>query len=289
MRAVLLRTTPLERLLVILPLIVLLWSTVCIASDFEDGMVAARRGDYKTAAALYTRAASKGETGAQSALGLLYHEGIGVPQDYSQAALWFRKAADNGDSLGQFFLGQMYRNGQGLPQDYKQAELWFRKSADQGNPLAYPSLGEMYEKGQGIPQNYVEAYKWYNLAAQNLSDEEIRGVGDNFIKARDRAAAKIKEARIQARQSQKPNIKVCVDGPQHLRQVDDWEQKNYVADVRPLGFDTPEQLAESYIGDCSYVIGVLPLASMDKGIINFMQSNLDYMKWWLQNRREKKN
>jgi hypothetical protein len=83
--------------------------------------------------------------------------------------------------------------------------------------------------------------------------------------------------------------RLVIDGPRALRQVDEWEQKNYVADLKRLGVPvTPEQLAESYIGDCSYWISAISLINIDKGTINFLRTNLDYMKWWLQNRREKK-
>jgi TPR repeat protein len=325
-RTVLQRKNPVKRLLIILPYAVLLWSTVCLAGDYDDGLAAYLRGDYKTALALLAKAASKGEDKAQLQLGFMYFHGQGVAQDYRQAEVWIRKAADQGNQLAQMQLsdmyrdgtgvpqddslavlwirkvanqgdpmvqvrlGEMYREGRGVAQDYNQALLLFRKAADQGLGMAQHLLGMMYENGEGIPQNYIEAYKWYNLALaeKNRSGIETKGLPELAIKGRDRAAEKIKEAQIQARQSQKPNMKACITGPQDLRQVDEWERKNYVADVKQLGFDTPEQLAESYIGDCSYVIGVLSLASMDKSTISLMQTNLDYMKWWLQNRRDKK-
>ena len=149
-----------KRMLIILPFIVPLWSAACFAADYEDGWAAYKRGDYKTAVALFTRAADKGNVLAQTTLGVLYCKGQGVSQDYKQALVWLRKAADQGESRAQLLLGQMY------------------------------------EQGKGGPQNYADAYKWYSRAAADSSlDKEVR---DLAIKGRDNAAEKIKEAQNQA-------------------------------------------------------------------------------------------
>ena len=46
--------------LMIFPFVLFLWSAVCFAGEFEDGRAAYKRGDYKTAVALYTKAANSG-------------------------------------------------------------------------------------------------------------------------------------------------------------------------------------------------------------------------------------
>jgi hypothetical protein len=166
-----------KRLLIILPFIVLLGSATCFAGDYEDGWAAHKRGDYKTALPLFTRAANKGNALAQTTLGLLYYNGRGVSQDYEQAIMWLRKAADQGQSGAQLLLG------------------------------------EMYEQGKGSPQNYAEAYKWYSLAAADSSlDKEVRDIA---IKGRDNAAEKIKEVQNQAQQSQQPDAKACLRDQKH--------------------------------------------------------------------------
>jgi TPR repeat protein len=108
--------------------LLLSWSIVSFAGEFDDGLAAYNRGDYKTALALFTKAANKGDAAAQTGLGLMYSYGEGVPQDYNQAMLWFRKAADQGYAKAQYILGAAYNNGQGVPQDYNQAASWFRKA-----------------------------------------------------------------------------------------------------------------------------------------------------------------
>src|SRR3974390_3814249 len=71
-------------------------SAACFAGDFEDGQAAYKRGDYKTAMTIWTRAANKGDARTQTALGVMYENGRGVQRDYEQATFWYRKAADQG-------------------------------------------------------------------------------------------------------------------------------------------------------------------------------------------------
>jgi predicted aspartyl protease len=54
--------------------------------------------------------------------------------------LWYRKAADQGLDNAQFSLGVMYHNGEGVPQDLAQAGAWYRKAAKQGNADAQKHL-----------------------------------------------------------------------------------------------------------------------------------------------------
>jgi uncharacterized protein len=162
--------------LIMFPLVLLLASAICFASDYEDGQAAYNRGDYKTAVALFTKAGNKGDARAQTLLGAMYAYGQGVPQDYKQALLWLRKAADQGCADAQFSLGFIYEQGQGVSQDYNQAASWYRKAADQGDTYAQSTLGDMYSHGQGVPQDYVEAHKWFNLAAASASDKSVRSL-----------------------------------------------------------------------------------------------------------------
>jgi TPR repeat protein len=48
-----------------------------------------------------------------------------------QAANWYLKAAGKGNVWAQSRLGEMYAEGLGVPQDYVQAHLWFNLAASQ--------------------------------------------------------------------------------------------------------------------------------------------------------------
>lgn len=109
--------------------------------------------------------AQAGDAIAQYNLGLLYHEGQGVPKDYAEAATWWRKAADQGDATAQWSLGTLYNFGQGVPRDYRQAAFWYLQAADQGNAEAQVYLGQLYDLGQGVQQDYTQAAVWYRKSA----------------------------------------------------------------------------------------------------------------------------
>ena len=76
--------------------------------------------------------AEQGDAEAQTALGAMYYESLGVPKDYQLALKWHRRAAEQGDAHGQFSLGVMYALGKGVPQDYVLAHKWYNLAAAQG-------------------------------------------------------------------------------------------------------------------------------------------------------------
>src|SRR6266576_6357511 len=80
--------------------------------------------------------AKKGDKEAQTALGNLYFEGVGVPQDDKEGFKWYRRAAEEGDAVGQNNLGACYEHGRGVATNITNAVMWYRKSAEQGCALA---------------------------------------------------------------------------------------------------------------------------------------------------------
>ena len=80
--------------------------------------------------------AEGGDANAQYALGCLYYEGQGVPQDYDEALAWYRKAAAQGNNSGLCDVGYCYRNGHGVTQDFAKAIPYYRQAANQGCPTA---------------------------------------------------------------------------------------------------------------------------------------------------------
>jgi TPR repeat protein len=63
---------------------------------FEDGVTAAKNGDYATAMRLWRPLADWGDALAQYSLGAMYSAGQGVPQDYVSAHMWLSLAAAGG-------------------------------------------------------------------------------------------------------------------------------------------------------------------------------------------------
>jgi len=80
---------------VVLALVVVLVAAPAWA-DFKAGKEAYLRGDYATALKEWRPLAEQGDALAQSLLGVMYAEGLGVPQDFVQAHMWFNLAGAGG-------------------------------------------------------------------------------------------------------------------------------------------------------------------------------------------------
>ena len=166
----------------LIPVLLLLFlSSPVYADDFQDGMDAYDRKDYKTAYEKWKPLAEQGYDFAQTNLGLAYRRGRGVEWDYAEAVKWFRKATEQGDARGQFNLGLMYHYGYGVARDYDEALKWILKATEQGyqdslkwienqieqnNAAIQLMFGVMYEKGQGVVVNNTKAVYWYRMAAK---------------------------------------------------------------------------------------------------------------------------
>ena len=116
---------------------VLVLSVVCLAmpawADFQAGMDAYNRGDFKTALREWQPLAEQGDARAQFSFGLLYENGDGVPRDYAKARQWYEKASAQGDGKAQLYLGLQSSFGQGVPMDVVEAYMWYSLAADNGN------------------------------------------------------------------------------------------------------------------------------------------------------------
>lgn len=149
-----------------------------IAGPLEDADVAIQKGDYATGVRLLRPLAEQGDATAQNALGLLYTNGTGVPQNYVEAVRWFRKAAEQDLAVAQANLGWAYANGKGVEQDDMEALKWIRRGADKGDAYARTLLAFMYSRGRGVKQDLSSAYRWSNLAvAQGFEQAKALVIG----------------------------------------------------------------------------------------------------------------
>ena len=136
-------------------------------ADLLTGAKAYRSGDFATALTEFRRLADDGEPLAQFALGQLYAEGAGVPQDFDEAIKWYERAAKSGLAQAQYTLGVAHYTGIGAARNYLQAALWYEKAARQGDARSQNNLGYLYESGKGVRQNHATAVEWYQLAAES--------------------------------------------------------------------------------------------------------------------------
>ena len=110
-----------------------LFSGSVYGDDFQDGMDAHKRKDYKEAFRLFLPLAEQGNVTAQYNLGHMHEKGKGVPQDYKEAVRLYRLSAEQGDADAQLKLGVSYGMGRGVPKDYALAHMWWNLSGSNGN------------------------------------------------------------------------------------------------------------------------------------------------------------
>ena len=88
-------------------LLVTLSVAVCLATLMGCGNKpaddASPLGDTSPADDIETlrKAAEQGDADAQTALGMRYYTGDGVPKDYAEAVKWYHKAAEQGHAIAQ--------------------------------------------------------------------------------------------------------------------------------------------------------------------------------------------
>ena len=110
---------------------------------------------------LLNSCADQGSVEAESLLGLLYLNGMGVPKNDKKAFELISNAAKKDFALAQYNLGRMYKTGTGCSIDFKEAIAWFEKATANGNQRAAYAMGYMYYKGLGVPQSYEHAIEWF--------------------------------------------------------------------------------------------------------------------------------
>ena len=160
------------RTLIIIPVLLfsLLLGVPSYSADFNKGLTAAQSGDWATALKEWKPLAEEGNAAAQNNLGLMYHNGWGVPQDDKEAVRLYRLAAEQG-----------YADAQG-------------------------NLGVMYVFGKGVTKDFVYAHMWGNIALMNGNErgELVRdGVAEKMT------SSQIEEAQQLARECVKKNYKGC--------------------------------------------------------------------------------
>ncbi|MFO1079536.1 MAG: retroviral-like aspartic protease family protein [Reyranellaceae bacterium] len=146
-------------------LVALALATPAVATPLDDGVAAARQGDYATALKLWQPLAEQGNASAQYNIGLMYDRGNGVAQDFRQAMEWYRKAAAQGHARSMNNIGVLYQRGQGVARSDTEALAWYRKAAEKGSAPAQYNLGTMYERGEVVPRDLEQALAWYRKSA----------------------------------------------------------------------------------------------------------------------------
>lgn len=106
-----------------------------------------QRGYYLTALRLALPRAEAGDATAQTLIGEIYANGLGVPQDVPRAISWYAQADANGDIQASFQLALIYQSGIGVERNRQRAAALFRKAAEGGHIAAKYNLGLLHVEG----------------------------------------------------------------------------------------------------------------------------------------------
>jgi TPR repeat protein len=102
---------------------------------YDEGVRLVNSGDdadLEKAAELFKEAVATGHVSSKRALGIMYLEGKGVPQDHRRAYELISDAVDDFDPFAAYVLGQMYEGGLGVEQSDKEALPMFAFAAEMG-------------------------------------------------------------------------------------------------------------------------------------------------------------
>jgi TPR repeat protein len=137
-----------------------------VMADGTAGLKAYQQGDFATALAEFMPLAEAGQASAQAAVGQMYLNGEGVPQDPAQAAIWLEKAAEGGNARARYQIGNMYAAGMGVPVDDMKASYYLIKAANQNMAVAQLAMAQRFYHGQGVPKDVVQSFLYAALSAK---------------------------------------------------------------------------------------------------------------------------
>ena len=113
----------------LIPIFLFLAFVMGCANEFNDGMEAFKRKDYKIAFEKWKPLAEQGHDDAQYKLGKLYREGLGVDLDYVEAYKWYYIVAKKGYGGGYKYMKMIRReiNPAQVSKAEKLAKAWMKE------------------------------------------------------------------------------------------------------------------------------------------------------------------
>jgi hypothetical protein len=109
------------------------------------------------------------------------------------AVRWFEKASSKGHAKASNALGFMYEEGRGVPQNFARANALYLKAMKGGDAVAMTNRGVMILNGKGANKDPQQAYMHFLLAAAYARDDAAR---DEANKLKDEVAATLTSQQI---------------------------------------------------------------------------------------------
>ena len=108
--------------------------------------------------------------------------------------------------MAQSNLGFMLANSLGVPQDFTESAKWYGLAAEQGDVSAQINLGIGYDLGRGGLQDDIMEHMWYNVASANGAKNAGSYRDETEAKM---TSNEIKKAQEMAQECLKSNYKKC--------------------------------------------------------------------------------
>lgn len=124
-----------------------------------------QRGFYLTAFALALPRAETGDPAAQTLIGEIYWNGLGVSRDRKKAMEWYRFGAEGGNRDAQFALGNALLQGKYVKLDKGEGRKFLELAARAGHIRASFNLAQLITAERPTWAGFKEALPWYEQAA----------------------------------------------------------------------------------------------------------------------------
>ncbi|ANL73600.1 tetratricopeptide repeat-containing protein [Rhizobium phaseoli] len=139
----------------------------------DEAYGAYQRGYYLTAMDRALPRAQLGDPAAQTLIGEILSQGLGVKKDVKNAAFWYGKAAEGGDAAAMFKYALMLMEGEGVPRDKVKADDYMRKAAEAGNPSAEFNWAQILVADNPGEKGLKLALPFYEKSAeQGIADSQ---------------------------------------------------------------------------------------------------------------------
>lgn len=150
------------------------------ADDFDVALRAYEDESYIVSLEAFKVLGAKGDKRAQTYVGTIYAEGLGVEEDNDTAFRWFELAAIQKYAEAQYGLGMLHLSGQIDEANTETALQWLRLAARQNHRESQALLGAAHYLGEGADQSFEEALYWLSLASDQEEPHAQKMLGDMY-------------------------------------------------------------------------------------------------------------
>ena len=139
------------------------------------------KGEEPDIAQGYTHLVTAAEAGlvdVQNEIGLFYLSGRLGERDATAASGWFSRSASGGYPQGAYNLGILYEQGIGVPQNFDNAGQLYTQAANAGHAEATTGLGRLHATGLGTKQDLPRAWAFFSLAVKRGDEAAKAPLGE---------------------------------------------------------------------------------------------------------------